>query len=236
VADPHDHGPATDNPLRFEQALAALRDRVPMTSDVFDQLDESEREFAFSVANVEQADVIASVFDAIEGAVENGTDFDTFKDAVGSQLEDSWGGEQPGRVETVFRANVMSAYNGGRFREMTAPAVADARPYWRFDVIEDSRLDDCPICKPCTDVVLPADHPWWRTHYPILHPNCRCIATALTEEEARAEGITRSPPSPPVPAGFGKAPSVTGSNWEPDSSDYEPAIAAVLDDKLDEAA
>lgn len=235
MADPHDHRGIPSDPIKFTEAIAALLDRVPMTKGLFDELDAAEQEFAFTVAGVTEADLVAQVFDEIERAVRDGTTFEDFRSAVGEKLEASWGGEKPGRLETIFRTNVEGAYNAGRYREMTAPAVRRARPYWRYDAIEDATLDDCPICSRCAGVILPADHPWWRTHYPILHPNCRCVATPLTEEEARAEGITRNPPDVRPPAGFGKAPSVTGSDWEPDAEDYPAEIRGELEERISSA-
>lgn len=233
--DPHNHNGIPDDPARFEEAIAALRDRVPMTSELFDELEANEREFAFTVANVSQASVVADVYDAIERAVSKGTDFEVFRDDVGASLEESWGGEQPGRLETIFRTNVMASYNAGRFRLMTSPTVKAARPYVRWDVIDDSRTSD-EICRPIlkAKVILPLDHPWTRTHWPPLHPNCRTVPTPLTEDEARAEGITSSPPSVHVVDGFGAAPSVSGGDWEPEPEDYPEPMVGALEDKLAE--
>ncbi len=236
MADPHSHNGIPDDPAHFREAIDAFRDRVPMTDSLFDELEAAEREFAFTVANVAQADVVADAFDAIDRAVSQGTSFEQFRDDVGAKLENAWGGEEPGRLETIFRTNTMTAYNQGRFRLMTSPAVKAARPYWRWDVVVDARTSD-EICRPigAAKVVLPQDHPWARTHYPPLHPNCRTVCTPLSEEEARAEGITRSPPNVKVVDGFGAAPAVTGSDWEPEPQDYPAPIAAELDDKLADA-
>ncbi len=233
MPDPHDHGGIPADPSKFREAIAAMRDKVPMTSDVWDELVEAEREFAFTVAGVAQADIIATAYEAIGRAVENGTSFEKFQEDAGQQLEESWGGEIPGRLETVFRTNVMSAYNAGRYRMISAPTVKSARPYWRWDVVVDARTSD-DICRPIgqAKVVLPADDAWSRKHYPPLHPNCRTVVTPLTEDEARDEGITRSPPKVDVVEGFGAAPSVAGNDWEPNPDSYDPDIAAILDDKL----
>jgi SPP1 gp7 family putative phage head morphogenesis protein len=217
-----------------EEVFAKAR-KNPAYLRAYDELEAAEREFAFTVANVSQAEIIADVYEAIERAVRDGTSFETFAEEVTPQLEESWGGEEPGRVSTIFRTNVMTSYNQGRYRMMTAPAVKEARPYWRWDVVNDARTSD-DICRPigAANVVLPQDHAWARKHYPPLHPNCRTVCTPLTEDEARAEGITRSPPNVTPVEGFGAAPSITGSDWEPDPADYPEEIGAELEDKLDE--
>lgn len=234
--DVHDHD-VDDNPLRFQEAIDAFLKRVPMTQDEYDQLEAAEQEFAFTVANVGQADLVAGVYEKLQSAIADGTTFEDFKADVGEGLANEWGGDDPTRMDTIFRTNVMDAYGEGRYEVMTAPAVASARPYWRYDGIDgDGRT--CEICEPRLNVILPADHPWWKRNYPILHCKCRDIADPLTEEEAMAEGITSSPPDDPPPApGFGTPPAgAGGSNWEPETNEYPGGIGDILQDRLDAGA
>lgn len=235
--DAHDHPDVDADPLRFKEAIDAFLQRVPMTSDEYDDLEEAEKQFAFTVANVAQADLVAGVYDALKSAIEDGTPFEDFQAQVGPALADEWGGDDPTRLDTIFRTNVMDAYGDGRYQVMTAPAVKSARPYWRYNGIDgDGRT--CEICEPRLNVILPADHPWWQRNYPILHCNCRDIADPLTEEEAQAEGITGSPPDDPAPApGFGTPPAgAGGGDWQPETADYPDGIGDVLDDRLGQGA
>ena len=88
------------------------------------------------------------------------------------------------------------------------------------------------ICRPCDGTVLSADSEWFQSHYPPLHPNCRCIAVTLTEAQAEREGISRSGPSVEPVDGFGRAPSgAGGADWAPDPKDYPDEFAAELEDK-----
>lgn len=224
------------DPVRFDEAIAAIRRKVPMTDDVWSELEQDELEFAFTVADVAQLDLVVDVYEAIERAVRDGTTLEDFKADVGDGLEEAWGEENPARVEAIFRTNVMGAYNSGRYA--AAQQVKDERPYWRFDGPDDSRTSK-DICAPIirAGVILPADHPWWQTHYPPLHVNCRHRAASLTKEQAEAQGITESPPHVDVPAGFGQAPSGGGgSDWAPDPEDYPGELGADLDDRMAEDA
>jgi hypothetical protein len=231
--DAHDHGPVPDDPIRFREAIDRFRQLVPMTDEQYAALEEAEQEFAFTVADVAQADLVAEVYDAIDRAISDGTTFEDFQGDVGGGLADAWGGEDAGRLDTIFRTNVMDAYSSGRYDVMTAPAVAEARPYWRFDAVGDGART-CDICEPCDGTILPQDHPWWQRHYPILHPNCSCIATPLSEDEARDEGISDDGPDVDPADGFGAPPAgAGGSDWEPDTSDYPAAVRDELDDRLD---
>jgi SPP1 gp7 family putative phage head morphogenesis protein len=219
----------SDDPDKFQQAIKAFRKKVPMPETEWDLLDEAEREFAFKVGGVAQADVVTDVWLAIDKAIDEGTSLDEFKATVGDQLEAAWGEADPARIETIFRTNTQTAYTHGRHEIFSHPQVKKARPYWRWDDVDDSREDD--LCAGLHGVVLPADDPFWDTRHPPLHFNCRCIVTPLSVEEAEDEGIADDAPDVEADDGFGRAPSST-EEWEPDLSDYPEPIAKILGERL----
>lgn len=219
------------DPERFTEAIKALRRKAPMTDGEWEELEGAERARAFKVGAVAQADLVQEVFNAIDRAVEKGEAFDDFKAAVGDSLEEAWGGTKPGRLETIFRTNVLTSYNAGRYEIFQKPAVRAARPYQRYDAIDDSRTDDA--CAEADGTVLPADDPWWRTHIPPLHPNCRCSFIALTPSEAEDEGIDESGPAAPAADGFGQPPAA--DDWKPDPTKYSAPVREVLRERLNDA-
>ncbi len=224
---------APDDPELFEEAIEYFLDRVPLGDEEFDSLSVDEKDFAWTVASVAQADVVATVFDAIQRAVEEGTTFEEFADDVGDELEAAWNGSvaNPGaRLATIFRTTTQSAYGEGRYKQLSDPSVKEARPYWKFDAIEDDRTSD--VCDECDGTVLPADDGWWDSHNPPLHFNCRSNVRALSEEEAADEGIDEKGPGSDADDGFGAAPSVDEDAWEPDVDDYPGEIAGELGDRL----
>lgn len=225
--------PIPADPLKFEEAIDMFRERVPIAAEEFYALDDVARQRAFTVSNVAQADIIADVYDAIEKAIEDGTTLEDFADVIGPKLEAAWGVPNASRVDLIFRNNVGQAYTAGRYRQLTDPVVLEARPYWRFDGIHDDRQST--ICRKLDGTIRPADDPWWNTHTPLLHHGCRSTITSLTEEEARAEGITTRAPKVPADEGFGLAP-IPGQfeSWKPNPSDYPPEVAPTLKDKLAE--
>jgi len=218
-----------DDPTYFEEAIRAFEARVPLTDDEYESLLEDEKDFAFTVADVAQADLVSEVYEAIQEAVKDGTTLEDFKDRVGEQLEAAWGGEDPGRLETIFRTNVLGALNEGRYAVFDQPEIREARPYWRWEGIDDDRIDE--ECAPLLDVVLPADDPFWDDHVPPLHFNCRCTFTALDEDEAAEDGISDSAPDVDAAPGFGEPPS--DKSWEPDAYDYPKGIGDELEDRLE---
>lgn len=224
---PHPEVGVTPDPGKFREAIAAFDKRVPMPKAEYDTLDQQAREYAFTVAGAAQADLVAEVYEAIGRAIENGTTVEDFKAEVGGKLAESWGGERPDRLETIFRTNVQSAYSEGRYAVFSAPAVKEARPYLRFETIDDDRRDE--DCADCDGTVLPQDDAWWSAHMPPLHPNCRCSFTALSPEEAGEEGIDTEGPGVEVGEGFGGRPSAEGSDWTPDVGNYPAAVGDVLE-------
>lgn len=225
--------PVSANPAKFDSAIRAFEKRAPMTRDEWNELDDDQRDFAFTVSGTTQADLVTHVWEGIGKAVEEGTTFEDFQqgDFV-DDLYDAWGGPNPSRLEMVFRTGVNQAYNDGREEVFTQPIVAEMRPIWRY---ERGGGEDCDICDECEGVILPADDPWWDDHRPLLHPNCVCSFSALTKEEAAEEGYESADDEdgPDVDAadGFGDS----DDEWSPDMDDYPSQISEILERVLEKS-
>jgi uncharacterized protein with gpF-like domain len=204
-----------------------------MADDAFDALVEAAHDRAFMISGVSQLDVVTDVWKALDSAIANGTTFDDFKSAVSDRLASAWGGDDPQRVETIFRNACQLSYGRGRYEQMTDPDVLEERPFWKFLGIDDGRQS--PICHECNDTCLEADSPWWATHYPPLHHDCRSDVTTLTAEQAQAMGLTDKPPSVSASAGFGKTPTTDGPDWEPDPAKYPEPLWNKFKEKADVA-
>jgi len=219
------------DPIHFDEALEWFRDRIPWTRSQWEALDAVARRQAFFVSGVAQADVVADVWESLDRAITNGESLEEWKATAGPLLEQAWAGsvDNPAwRLETIFRTNGLQAFNAGRHRQLTDPAILKDRPYWQFDATIDGRETD--ICDKCNGTVLPANHPWWATHWPLLHFNCRSGVTSLTEDEARAVGISVSPPSIEPDKGFGHLPEHV--EWKPDPGSYPEPIGKILRSRI----
>jgi SPP1 gp7 family putative phage head morphogenesis protein len=87
------------------------------------------------------------------------------------------------RAETVLRTNGFQAYAAARYRQQKAGA--DIFPYWKYVTMDDGRVRDRHA--EFDGVILPADDPFWKDHYPPWDFNCRCIVIEMDEETAREE-------------------------------------------------
>lgn len=203
------------DPQAPQDAIAWFRARVPLTKDQWLELEERARRRAFTVAGVAQLDVVADVWQAMDQAIDQGLPFKDFKAAVRDKLERAWGGTvgNPGyRIETIFRVQVQEAYNAGRWRQMTEPAVLRARPFWLYDAVLDRRTT--AICRERDGKIYRADDPWWQTNYPPLHFRCRSGVRTLSAAEAEEfGGESRSKPRAEPHPGFGVTP--LGEEWSP---------------------
>jgi len=216
---------ASPNPQN-KAALSFFRAKVPMSKVAHDKLTAEAQAQAFTVANVANLDVIAHVWDAIDHAIENGDSLDDFREQVGETLLKAWGGSvaNPGsRIECIFRTNMQTAYSAGRYERMTDPDVLEAFPVWLFDDVHDSR--ESAICRAAGGVELPADDPWWNSHHPPLHHNCRSSIIALTADEASPE--RKTPPSMHAAEGFGNP--VKLRTWAPSPQDYPTELWTAYD-------
>jgi hypothetical protein len=194
----------------------------------WDKLNHVERQNAFTVSRVTEGRVLQDVLDKLGSAVEDGTTLEDFKDEIAAELIEAWGGEIPGRLENIFRTNVLSSYAEGRYAVHNNRAVREARPYWRFDDSGNDR--ECEECNECGGTILPADDPWWATHTPLLHFQCACIITALSAEEAGEEGVDEEGPDVETDEDFGEPPS--GEPWEPDLSWFDPELREAIEAAL----
>jgi len=217
---------AIESDEHYREAIAAFRKKVPMPHAQFMKLEAREKQRAFTVAQVTRGRVLQQVWDAVDSAITHGSDLEKFKADCGAQLIESWGGEKPGRIEGVFRTGVLGAYSAGREAINNSPAVREARPYARFDDSDTDR--ECEICADCHGVILPADDPWWDDHTPLMHCNCMCTKTALSQEEAEDEGIDTHGPDVDADEGFGTRPDEEGEDWAPDMGNMAPALREAL--------
>lgn len=218
------------DPLRFEEAEAFLRQKIPLSPAEYRALSLREAQQAFTVAGVVQLDLIVETLESLQRALEAGTPYEAWARAFGPRLYAAWGGVKPWRLELIFRQNILGAYAAGRYEQQTDPQVRAARPYWMYDAVLDSGTT--PLCRGLNGLIRPADDPVWERVYPPNHFGCRAGVRSLTAREAEARGgVTPLPPGLEVPPGFARPPTV---KWEPDPARYPPQLWAALQGKLAE--
>ena len=203
------------------EAIEYFENTLDLDEDEIEDLEDEADEKAFRIAGVASVDVLVQVHQAIVKSLEEGTPYEDFAEEIGPVLETAWQGtvDNPGaRIENIFRTNVQKAYNAGRWK--AHQEVANEFPYAILDVVEDARTSD--VCAHLDAQLkgksLPASDPFWGTHTPPLHFNCRSQIIYLSEEQAEEIGISKHIPKTPSAKGFGNAPDE--DDWAPDASEY----------------
>lgn len=160
-------------------------------------------------AEWQQLSMLSEVLIAGREAAAAGTTFEAFRVALKEKLEKTWSAQvDNNRLEAVFQTNMQRAQVAARVKQLQAEG--DSHPFWKFSAIVDQATT--AVCRASHNVVLPANHPWWKTHTPPLHMLCRSTIVALTERTAKQLGVADKPTELEPAEGFGDPASL----WKPD--------------------
>ena len=92
----------------------------------------------------------------------------------------------PYRVKTIYRQNIQSAYNAGRYLEQMKNV--DIAPYLQYICVLDDKTR--PEHRAMHLKIFKADDPIWAYIYPPNGWGCRCIVRQLTQTEVERYGYT----------------------------------------------
>lgn len=166
-----------------------------------------EHAVAFTVAKMMDADLLAETKTALQDALQNGTDFNTFKQRLKPYLmTQGWWGEQimldpldgqakivqlgsTRRLETIFQTNMATSFAAGQWSRIQTNKAA--LPYLRYNPSASGNPRDAH--KPYYNMILPVDHELWSQIYPPNGYGCLCTVSQLTRRQAEREGITEEP-------------------------------------------
>lgn len=91
-------------------------------------------------------------------------------------------------LETVYRTNVQTAYGAGRFRQLTEPAVIEARPWVQYRTAGDNRVREAH--QVLDGVIFDARSDEWQKVAPPNGFSCRCSIVSLDDQDVHDE-LTR---------------------------------------------
>lgn len=197
----------TLEPVPPAEAIAYLRRKGFRPTFRWQEMWQEDHAKAFTVAKAMRLDILRDIRDEIDRALAEGTTYQDFKKRLTPTLQSKgWWGRQrvdgpagpetirlgsPYRLTTIFQTNIQTALQVGHYRQMTDPAVRQARPYWRYVSVLDDRTR--PMHRGWHGTILPADDPWWGTHYPPNGWRCRCTVVTLSKDELDRDRLTVTP-------------------------------------------
>ena len=174
--------------------------------DVF----EREHAYNFTVAKATEIDVLTSLKEDIQKAIDEGLSFRSYQKIAESRLQKlGWWGKvstvdpktgektltQLGskrRLETIFNTNIRTSNASGKWDRIQR--TKKLLPYLQYKL--GSARVHREEHKTYENKVLPVDDAFWSTHYPPNGWGCKCWVRQITKREAENLGISESPERP----------------------------------------
>ncbi|WP_436399310.1 phage head morphogenesis protein [Roseobacter sp. S98] len=164
----------------FKEQAAAFRlrlgDLVPTAR--WDDISRAQHDRAFMVAGATKADLLADLAAAVDKAITQGTSLEDFRRDFREIVErrgwHGWTGEgtergEAWRTKVIYRTNLATTRAAGRYAQHFAGG-------FRYLVYRHSGAENYrPEHLSWDGLILPVDHPFWNTHYPINGWGCACF-------------------------------------------------------------
>lgn len=176
--------------LPFAEAEQFFRDKLTLESSAWDDLSGAAHAKAFTSAGAYQAELLAELRAMTDKAIAGGMDIKEFRqqfrslvDRYGWQLK---GGGTAWRSDLIWRTNVTTAYQAGRWQQFEAGGIK-----YLMYVHKDGLMHPRPTHVAMDGTVLPIDDPFWTANYPPNGFRCHCRAVAATEQEYQGAPVDK---------------------------------------------
>jgi SPP1 gp7 family putative phage head morphogenesis protein len=168
-------------PTRNEAAIRFLKSKPAVSREVFDGLLPDLRARAFTVTGIESASLLKKLQNRI-AELPAGADWDEVKGGIAESLSPYVGEDAAAarrRAETILRVNGYQAYAVGHYGVLQRQA--DVFPFLEYDTANDEKVRSSHAS--LDGKILPANHPFWRSHFPPWEFGCRCGVIARTADD-----------------------------------------------------
>lgn len=164
---------------QFDKAREAAERRGVVLPDIYysEKFPKQMRSLANTISGIQSVDQIRQILDSAKESIDNGNSFVKWR----KEFNPEQFGITKAHAETVYRNALQTQYSVGRWEQ--AQQAKKTHPYLRYVTINDSRTSEC--CRALSGIIRPIDSPFWATHTPPNHHNCRSIVVSLTEKEAQ---------------------------------------------------
>ncbi len=180
------------------EAVKYFRDKGYVITEGWRDIYSGAHARAFTVAKAAKLSVLREIRGELDWALSKGTTEREFIRALRPRLAKMgwWGKDAAGRqlgstrrLKTIFRTNMASSYNAGRYREQKrrAELKIGARPYWQYIAVLDNRTRHSH--RELNGKVFRHDDPFWDYFYPPNGYNCRCRVSDLSSRDVERQGL-----------------------------------------------
>lgn len=167
-------------PVPYEEAARIVAEKQIMSKAAFDALCDELKARAFTVAGLEDLRAVQEIRDAI-AELPMGAAWEDVKAQVVEKLEAGGFSKAAAdhRATLLLRHHGFAAYAQENYRELRE--MQDVFPYWKYKTMGDEKVRSSHAA--LDGLILPADDPFWKDHFPPWEWNCRCMVVGVTEEE-----------------------------------------------------
>lgn len=186
-------------PVHFTEAIEFLRAKTRVGTRAYTDIWRDQHSRAFMVAGAMKDGLVADFHEAVTKAIAEGRTIADFRKDFDRIVADhgwSYKGGREWRSRTIFETNMRSAYGAGRWAQ--AVRLKKTRPYLRY--VHGHPLHPRLHHLAWDGIILPVDHPWWRTHFAPNGWGCQCLVQSVSEAEMKRNGwkVTDDADLPPV--------------------------------------
>jgi SPP1 gp7 family putative phage head morphogenesis protein len=168
-------------PVPHEEAARIIADRLVVSRDVFKRMLPEIRARQFLISGVEDMNVVQQIRDLIAEIPRGGG----WEEAKGKIIEQLGPWMDPEAAEKrailLMRHHGFQAYAAAQHEQMVEQIPV--MPYWKYLTMGDENVRDSHAA--LHGLILPADDPFWATHYPPWDWGCRCQVVPVLESEYR---------------------------------------------------
>jgi len=170
--------------ISFDEAVSFFRKKLNVPTKRWDDLWKLMHTKGFMIAGAMQKELLEDMRSAVDKAIADGMTLKDFRNNFDGMVEEyGWiyQGGRNWRTRVIFETNIRTAYQAGRYEQMTDPDVVMARPYWQYrhSGSVNPRLEHLSW----NGKILAHDDPWWDTHYPPNGWGCRCTVVTLSKRD-----------------------------------------------------
>ena len=110
----------TFDPVSFDQAIEFFKAKLALSPQEYALLEAEARNLAFTVSRVNSLDMLNEIQLDLQRALDEGMTVQEFRKSASELLErKGFEGLTPFQADNIFRTNIQTAYQVGRYKQMT---------------------------------------------------------------------------------------------------------------------
>ena len=186
--------PVRFSKLPFLEALEYLKQKINLPTETYQDIWKGMHARSFVIAGAKKDQLLEDIRGEVEKALTEGTTISTFKSNFVSIIQKhGWSFKQSigWRSKVIYNTNLRVAYSAGSWKQ--SKATVKSRPYLRYigGLSSEPRAEHLAW----SGTILPANHPWWKTHYPPNGWGCKCKVVSVSKQELKRDKlkVSKSP-------------------------------------------